>query len=145
MSVFIDTDVFYAHHDVDALHHEAARTFFDSVLEGAFGQPYTNEFILNEAVTMTRRQSCDVSAASAIANRILGDDPYPDVITFERVVPTILEDAKECLKVFDSHALSFTDAITIAHCRHRDIDSIASFDDRFDGIYERTDPTTNYS
>jgi hypothetical protein len=41
---------------------------------------------------------------------------------------------------YDDHILSFTDTMIIAHSQFRDIDSIASFDDDFDGIYERTDP-----
>ena len=34
MSVFVDTGVFYAHHDTDAERHEAAVEAFDRVLEG---------------------------------------------------------------------------------------------------------------
>lgn len=40
MSVFVDTGVFYAHHDTDAERHEAAVEAFDRVLDGAYGQLY---------------------------------------------------------------------------------------------------------
>lgn len=141
MSIFIDTGVFYAHHDEDAGRHGMARAFFDRVLDGEFGQPYTNDYILDEAVTLTRRRTDDITAATTIADRILGDDPYPDVITFDHVTSEIFEAAFECFTTYDDHTLSFTDATTIAHCQLRDIDSIASFDDDFDGIHERTDPS----
>lgn len=142
MSVFIDTDVFYAHHDTDAPHHESARAFFESVLEGAFGQPYTNEFVLAETITVTRRRTGDVDAATRVADRIIGNDPYPDVISLESITPAIRAEALEWFRRHDRHDLSFTDAATIAHCRMRDIDTIASFDATFDGIHERTDPRT---
>jgi len=38
------------------------------------------------------------------------------------------------------HEPRFTGATTIAHGRLCDVDSIASFDDDFDGIYERIGP-----
>ena len=141
MSIFIDTGVFYAHHDTDATRHDDARAFFDRVLDGEFGQPYTNDYILDEAVTLTRRRTDDVTAAMTIADRIRGNDPYPDVITFDPVTPDIVEAAVTCFKRYDDHELSFTDATTVAHSRLRDIDSIASFDDDFEGIYERIDPS----
>ncbi|MFC4550441.1 MULTISPECIES: type II toxin-antitoxin system VapC family toxin [Halorussus] len=142
MSVFIDTGVFYAHHDTDAARHDAARTFFDHVLDGELGQPYTNDYIFDEAVTLTRKRTHDVAPAISLANRLLGNDPYPDVITFEPVTPDIFDAAYECFETYDDHELSFTDATTVAHCHVRDIDTIASFDDDFDGIYDRTDPNT---
>ena len=40
MSVFVDTGVFFAHHDTDAARHEAAVAAFDDLLDGAYGQPY---------------------------------------------------------------------------------------------------------
>lgn len=140
MSVFIDTGVFYAHHDTDASRHDAASAFFDRVLNGEFGQPYTNDYILDEAVTLTRKRTDDVTAATTIADRILGNDPYPDIISLDPVTPDIFDAAFDCFTNYSDHDLSFTDATTIAHAQMRDIDSIASFDDDFDGLHERTDP-----
>jgi predicted nucleic acid-binding protein len=43
MSVFVDTGVFYAHHDRDAERHDAAVTAIDALLDGEFGQPYASD------------------------------------------------------------------------------------------------------
>lgn len=57
MSVFVDTGVFYAHHDTDAERHDAAVAAFDALLDGTYGQRYTSEYILDEAVTLTRART----------------------------------------------------------------------------------------
>lgn len=141
MSVFLDTGVLYAHHDDDATRHEAARALFDVILEGEYGQPYTNDHVFDEAVTLTRRRTDDFAEMRTMADRILGVDPYPDVILLEFVQPDVFEDAIDCLERYDDQGLSFTDAASVAHARALGIDYIASFDDDFDGVYNRLDPT----
>lgn len=43
MSVFVNTGVFFAHHDTDAERHDDAVDAFDVVLNGEYGHPYTND------------------------------------------------------------------------------------------------------
>jgi hypothetical protein len=56
MSVLVDTGVFYAHHDTDAERHDDAVGAFDDLFEGTYGQPYTNDYVLDETVTLTEMQ-----------------------------------------------------------------------------------------
>jgi hypothetical protein len=56
MSVFVDTGVFYRHHDTDAARHEAAVDGLERLFEGEFGVAYTSDYIIDEAVTLTRVQ-----------------------------------------------------------------------------------------
>ena len=137
MSIFIDTGVFYAHHDADADRHETAVDLIDAILDGRHGQPYTSDYVLDEAVTLTRARTGSVADADTIANRICGIDPYPQIV--ELIYPT-QQSVSSCLETFrqyGDHDLSFTDAMSVALCNRRDIDSIASFDSDFDGIIER--------
>lgn len=140
MSVFLDTGVLYAHHDPDATRNDAATALFDAVLAGEYGQPYTNDYVFSETVTLTRRRTDDFEATKAIADRILGVDPFPDIIDLKFVRPRVFEDAIDCLERYDDQGLSFTDAAAVAHAREIDVDYIASFDDDFDGVYDRLDP-----
>ena len=137
MSIFIDTGVFYAHHDADAERHEIAVDLIDAILDGRHGQPYTSDYVLDEAVTLTRARTGSVADADVIANRICGTDPYPEIV---ELIYTTQQSVSSCLHTFrqyDDHNLSFTDGMSIALCDRRDIDSIASFDSDFDGIIER--------
>lgn len=139
MSIFIDTGVFYAHHDRDASRHEAATTALQVVAGGSLGTPFTSDYIVDEAITLTQRR-VDTKAALAIGNRILGRGAFPAIVRTTRVDESVFDDALEVLERFDDHSLSFTDATTIALLNARNIDAVLSFDDDFDGIVDRVDP-----
>ena len=139
MSVFIDTGVFYAHHDTDAERHNTAVGLVDAILGGEYGQPYTSDYVLDEAVTLTRARTDSVTDAETIANRIRGNDPYPQIVEMIYTTPESVSAGLETFRRYDDHDLSFTDAMSIATCEKRDIDTIGSFDSDFDGIVERVD------
>ena len=139
MSIFIDTGVLYAHPDVDAERHTAARELIDAVLDGTYGHPYTSDYVLDEAVTLTRARTNSVDDASAIANRIRGNDPYPSVVELVYTTPELVAAALETFRRYDDHDLSFTDATIVAICERRDIDAVASFDSDFDGLINRVE------
>lgn len=141
MTVFIDTGVFYAHHDSEAARHESARALMDAVMAGEFGQPYTNDYVVDEAITLTRKRTGDFDAALSIANRILGRESFPDVITVTQVSRAQFEEAISLFERYDDHDLSFTDATILETCNRDGIDAVASFDDDFDGLVGRIDPT----
>lgn len=48
----------------------------------------------------------------------------------------------EIFERYDDQDLSFTDATIVALVRRHDIDCILSFDDDFDGLVDRVDPST---
>lgn len=140
MSVFVDTGVFFAHHDTDAARHEDAIASFESLLDGAFGQPYTSDFVFDETVTLTRARTGSFDAAAKVAGRILGDGSYPDVITMLTIGRDDLRRGLDAFRRYADHDLSFTDATTIALCATHDIDAVLSFDDDFDGLVDRRVP-----
>jgi len=76
MSVFVDTGVFFAHHDTDAARHDHAVDAFDALFDGEYGQPYTNDYILDETVTLTRARTGSFEAANTVASRILGEESH---------------------------------------------------------------------
>ena len=142
MSVFIDTGVFFAHHDRDAARHESATAALDTVLGGEFGQPYTSEYVFDETVTLTRTRTGRYDAAVTVGRRILGRGKYPSVVELLYVTESIFDATIETFEQYDDHTLSFTDANTITLLEEHEIDAVLSFDDDFDGIVERLDPTT---
>jgi hypothetical protein len=140
MSVFVDTGVFFAHHDTDADRHEDAVAAFDELLDGAYGQPYTSDYVLDETVTLTRVRTSSFDAAETVASRILGDDPFPKVFDMIHVEPDDVQASLETFRRYADQDLSFTDASSVHLCESRGIDAVLSFDDDFDGLVERIEP-----
>lgn len=140
MTVLVDTGVLYADHDTDAARHEAARDVLESVYDGSFGQPYLSDYIYDEAVTLTlNRGSFD--AAERLGKRLRGAGPYPKAYDLMHVSGAVFTDAIEFFERYDDQKLSFTDATTIALTERHGIDAVLSFDDDFDGLVNRVDPT----
>lgn len=142
MSVFIDTGVFFAQHDSAAARHEAATNAMQTVLAGGLGRPYTSDYVIDEAITLTRKRTGSYDAAWTIGQRILGRGGYPDRIELQQTTPELFEETLETFETYRDHSLSFTDANTIAIVERDGIDSVLSFDDDFDGLVDRIDPTT---
>lgn len=142
MTVFVDTGVFFAHHDRSATRHEAAADAMEVVLAGEFGQPHTSDYVLDEAVTLTRTRADSHEAAVTIAHRILGRHGYPSLVELLRIDGEVLEETLAVFERYADQSLSFTDASTIALAEHRDIDAVLSFDDEFEGLVERIDPAS---
>ena len=140
MSVFIDTGVFFAHHDTDADRHGQAVDAFDELLDGAYGQPYTNDYVFDETVTLTRVRTASFEAADTVASRILGEEPFPQVFEMIHVEPDDVRASLETFRRCDDHELSFTDASIVTLCESRDIDAVLSFDTDFDGLVDRIEP-----
>lgn len=141
MSVFIDTGVFYAHHDRDASRHETATTAMQTLVSGQYGELYTSEYVYDETVTLIRTRTGRFDDAKVVGDRIRGTDPYPGAITVLHVSEALFERTIETFERYSDHSLSFTDASTIALVDYNDIDHMLSFDDDFDGIVDRLDPT----
>ena len=141
MSVFVDTGVFYAHHDTHASRHETAVAALTHVLrEPEHGRVMTSEYVYDEVVTLTQQRTGSVADGIAIGRRIRGEE-YPDAIELLYSSPTLFEMAAKAYAAYADQELSFTDAMTVAMIEHHDIDAVLSFDDDFDGIVSRIDPS----
>jgi hypothetical protein len=142
MSVFVDTGVFYAHHDRDASRHEIGRTALRRVLQSPeYGQVLTSDYVYDEVVTLTKRRTGDTTAALEVGRRIRGDG-YPDAIELLHASPQRFAEAVEAYERYADHDLSFTDAMTVAMVAFHDVDAVLSFDDDFDGVVDRLAPAT---
>lgn len=142
MSVFVDTGVFYAHHDEDAPRHDAATAAMRAVVSGEFGTPITSDYVYDETVTLTYSRFDDVSEAVAVGNRILGRGAHPDAVDLLFVDSEAFFTAVDLLERYDDQGLSFTDVTTIALVDRHDVEYVLAFDDDFDGLVERIDPET---
>ncbi len=140
MSVFVDTGVFYAHHDRDAPRHETATNALERTALGRSGRLYTSDYVNDETVTLTRTRTRRFDDAKAVGDRILGVDPYPATVGLLHVSEELFEQSVETFERYDDHALSFTDAPTVALTERHGIDRVLSFDEDFDGPVDRLDP-----
>ena len=142
MTVFVDTGVFYAHHDTDAARHEVGATALTTLLKSAeYGRVLTSDYVYDETVTLTQRRTGSISAAKTVGQRIRGDG-YPDAIEILYASPQLFERAVETYDQYSDHQLSFTDAMTVVMVEFHGIDAVVSFDDDFDGIVDRRAPAT---
>lgn len=140
MSVFVDTGVFYAHHDTSATRHETGVAALNQVLRAAeYGRVMTSDYVYDEVVTLTQKRTGSVDEGVAIGRRIRGEG-YPDAIELLYASPTLFDTAVETYETYSDQNLSFTDAMSVAMIEHHDIDAVLSFDDDFDGVVDRLAP-----
>ena len=141
MSVLVDTGVFFAHHDADAERHDDAVAGFEKLLDGEYGQPYTSDYVFDETVTLTHVRTNSFTAADTVASRILGEGTFPNVFEMIHTNPDDVQGALETFRRYDDQSLSFTDAASVYLCESRDLDAVLSFDDDFDGVVDRIEPS----
>lgn len=141
MTVLVDTGVLYADHDTDAARHETASAALETVYDGKLGQPYLSDYVFDEAITLTRKRTGSFSAAKGLSDRLRGVGPFPGVYDFLHVSAAVFADAIDVFERYDDQSLSFTDATAVALIDRHDLDGVLSFDDDFDGIVDRFDPT----
>lgn len=140
MSVFIDTDVFYAHHDTDASRHETGRAALNQLLQSAaYGQVMTSDYMYDEVVTLTQQRTGFVADAMAVGRRIRGEG-YPDAIALLYSSAALFHEAVEIYETYADQELSVTDAMTVAMVEYHSIDAVVSFNDDFDDVIERLAP-----
>jgi predicted nucleic acid-binding protein len=141
MTVLIDTGVLYADHDTDAVRHDSATSALEAVYDGTFGQPYISDYIYDEAVTLTLKRSGSHAAATTVGERLRGAGEFPQAYEMLDVSAAVFDDAVALFEQCDDQAVSFTDATTVALLERHGIDAILSFDDDFDGLVHRVDPS----
>ena len=142
MTLLVDTGVLYADHDTDASRHETASDALEAVYNGEFGTPYVSDYIYDEAVTLTLVRGASHAAAMRLGRKLRSVDPYPQAYDLLRVSRAAFDDAVDIFEAYDDQALSFTDATTITLVERHGIDGVLSFDDDFDGLVDRVDPST---
>lgn len=140
MSLFVDTGVFYAHHDLDATRHDAATVALEEAVSGRWGHLFTSDYVLDETVALTRSRTGSFDDSKAVADRILGREQFASAVDLLFVGEDLFFRSLDVFETYRDHSLSFTDATTVALMEAHRIDSLLSFDTDFDGIVERLDP-----
>jgi hypothetical protein len=136
MSVFVDSGVFIAFHNVRDANHGRALELMREMASGRLGSIYTSDYVFDEAVTVALIRTKRPEVAITLGKIILGELTKP----FLTVLRVDEEAFKEAWKLFSRYAgkgLSFTDCTSIALMRIRNIESLVSFDKSFDGIVPR--------
>lgn len=130
MSVLIDTGVLVGYvHKADK-HHARARALVDRLLEGTLGAALSSDYVLDEGLTLLRKNPGrrDVSEAfrdlmhgrGAVLRRVATDEPTLDAALDLH------------FKMFD-RGLSVTDCTLIAHAKRIGA-KVATFDSEFHGV-----------
>jgi len=140
VSVFVDTGLFFALQGEETPRHDAARRGFDAVMDGRYGRLVTSDYVIDEAATLVRSRTGDVTQAGAVIDRALGRQGFPDAIDVECVDRERFERARHLFERYADQPLSFTDATTIALVLEEGFDYVLAFDDDFDGLVDRLDP-----
>ncbi|RQG93154.1 PIN domain-containing protein [Natrarchaeobius halalkaliphilus] len=143
MSVLIDTGVFVAAQNERDEHHDVAVRALTAGFNGEFGALYTTDYVYDEAVTLARIRTGSHREARLIGDRIAGRHSYPSGIELLFVHDDRFEKTVRTFERYDDHELSFTDASLIAVVKSEGLDAVLSFDDDFDGVVDRIDPTTS--
>lgn len=131
--MFIDTGVFVAANNKSDNNHLRATELMKQALEGKFGEIFTSDYIIDEAITTALVRTRDHRIASSTGSFII-ESPrirkiYTDVGDFET--------AWAKFQRLGRKPLSFTDCVSLSHIEKKKIERIMSFDSDFDGLVAR--------
>jgi len=137
MSVFVDTGVFVAFENTSDSHHEAARDLVKAAAARRFGDVFTSDYVLDEAVTLALARTRRVDAAVSVGNLILGTGPLGRFAGLAYVSPRVFLRSWSRFGRLASRGLSFTDCTSLEIVRTMGINEVMSFDRDFDGLAVR--------
>lgn len=139
--VFLDTGFFVALANASDRDHEEMVSLSDRVRSGEFGQPYTSDFVFDEAVTTALVRTGRMSKAIEIGRLILGyeKEKISPLAKLLRVDEGAFSKAWENFTSpkFKEKQLSFTDHTIVAQMKELGIETLASMDSGFDGLVSR--------
>lgn len=133
MSVFVDTSILIAARNVDDKYHLRAKELMKSMLRGKYGQIYTSDYVVDEAVTLMLRRTRRLRLAIDVGEYILGSPRIKKL----RVLEEVFDAAWERFKSLKERPMSFTDCASLALIEKNGIGRIASLDSGFDGLVSR--------
>ncbi len=137
MSVFVDTGVFVAFENTADPNHETARQLLRAAASRRFGDVFTSDYVLDEAVTLALARTRRAELALSVGNLILGTGPLGRLAGLAYVSPRVFLRSWSRFARLAVRGLSFTDCTSLELMRAIGIDEIASFDRDFDGLAVR--------
>ncbi|MDG7000511.1 MAG: type II toxin-antitoxin system VapC family toxin [Nitrososphaerota archaeon] len=141
VSVFLDTGFFVALANASDRDHEEMVSLSDRIRNGEFGQPYTSDYVFDEAVTTALVRTGRMGKAIEIGRMILGyeKEKIAPLARLLRVDESVFRKAWENFTSpkFKEKDLSFTDHSIMVQMKELGIETIASMDSGFDGLVSR--------
>lgn len=126
MAVFIDTGVFYAAGNTADQHHGHANAILKRIFQKQFGQAYTSDYIVDEAVTLTQARTKDRKKSIRMLDNCLHSPELFNILNVNE--DEFLQAAKQ---YGHCDELSFTDCTTLVLMRKNGIRHIATLDSGF--------------
>ncbi|KKM11023.1 hypothetical protein SY88_10615 [Clostridiales bacterium PH28_bin88] len=123
--VFIDTGAWYALKNLNDPNHKNTASFFQNLK----GQVlcYTSDYVVDEAITLTRTRLKNHHVASALAQELLSEKAAKIIF----VAPDYLARALEIFQKYHDQDFSFTDCTSFAIMEHLNIQEALAFDGHF--------------
>ncbi|MEM2107628.1 MAG: PIN domain-containing protein [Candidatus Bathyarchaeia archaeon] len=139
MSVFIDSNIFVAFANKRDRDHSKGKDLMNRLRRGEFGQPYSSDYVFDEAITTALVRTGRFDTAVKIGKIILGsrEESIPSLVRLIRVDERIFEEAWATFKTGRFEGLSFTDHTILVQLKEFKIDALISFDTGFDGLAAR--------
>ncbi|MBS7651481.1 MAG: PIN domain-containing protein [Candidatus Bathyarchaeia archaeon] len=139
MSAFIDSNIFVAFANKRDRDHFRSKDLMNRLRKGEFGQPYSSDYVFDEAITTALLRTGRLDAAVKMGKIILGskEESIPSLVRIIRVDERIFSEAWATFKTGRFEGLSFTDHTILAQLKDFKIDVLISFDTGFDGLAVR--------
>ncbi len=121
--VFVDTGAWYALKNNKDPHHTAAIAFFRSLPEtGTIC--YTSDYVIDEAITLTRVRLKNHQVAVTMAHELYSEQAAKIIYT----APLYLPRALAIFKNYENQSVSFTDCTSFAIMENLKIEEALAFD-----------------
>ena len=131
MCPLIDTSAFAAFINKKDKDHKRAQEIFSDIRNGRkYVKPITNEFVLDETITLVRKRTKRHNLAVKIADFIMKTRN----IDFQWVKEDDVEKALKDYRRYDDKDLSFTDWVLVSHIKRNGMKQIIAFDRHFDQV-----------
>lgn len=125
-NIFVDTGAWYALKNKNDPNHLAAYRFFE-ILPAAGMVCYTSDYVIDEAITLTRARLKDHHVAATLAEELLSEQAARVIY----VAPLYLPRALEIYKKYSDQSFSFTDCTSFAIMESLNIKEALAFDHHF--------------
>ena len=136
MSLFLDTGIVVAAHNVRDANHARALEVMREVRDGIHGTAYSSDFVLDEAVTLALVRTRSRATALDVGRFFLPDRPGQGFVVLLHVDEGTVRRAWESFLRRET-PLSFTDWTIVEQVRALRIDRVASFDEGLDAWVSR--------
>lgn len=127
--VFIDTGAWYALKNKNDTHHNNVLHFFRTIYDRQV-ICYTSDYVIDEAITLTRARLKNHEAAKTLAEELFSETAAKIIY----VAPKYLPRALEIYAKYSDQAFSFTDCTTFAIMEDLKIEEALTFDSHFESF-----------